>query len=221
MTALEQLAALRAMLGEPAAIDFKGSFKQLTHGFLFVLSLHKTYKKEANMDLNTLAQIGEFLGGLSVLLTLIYLAIQIRGNTKVVRSTGAQQTHDSMVELYRELAKDAELNRIFRVGTQDMTSLSEDEIGRVMAFWSATLYTVQNWLYQSDNGVLEETLVMTWLGGVASNFHADGFRLYWDDRKFMFSVPLQNWVEEIMSKPPAHGDYATLGMGKKPDTSQH
>jgi hypothetical protein len=31
------------------------------------------------MDLNTLAQIGEFLGGLSVLLTLIYLAIQIRG----------------------------------------------------------------------------------------------------------------------------------------------
>jgi hypothetical protein len=166
------------------------------------------------MDLNTLAQIGEFLGGLSVLLTLIYLAIQIRGNTKVVRSTGAQQTHDSMVELYRELAKDAELNRIFRVGTQDMTSLSEDEIGRVMAFWSATLYTVQNWLYQSDNGVLEETLVMTWLSGVASNFHAEGFKLYWGERKFMFSVPLQNWVEEIMSKPPAHGDYATLGMRK-------
>ena len=49
------------------------------------------------MDLQTLAQIGEFLGGLSVLLTLIYLAIQIRGNTKAVRSAGAQQTRLSNI----------------------------------------------------------------------------------------------------------------------------
>ena len=172
------------------------------------------------MNLQELSQIGEFLGGLSVLLTLVYLAVQIRGNTKVVRSTGAQQTHDSMVELYRELAADAELNRIFRVGTQDMDLLSEDEIGRFIAFWSATLYTVQNWLYQRDNGVLDEMLVMTWLRGVASNFHANGFKLYWSERRFMFSDPLQDWVAEIMSKPPAHVGYATLGMVKKPDTSQ-
>ena len=77
------------------------------------------------MDLQTLAQIGEFLGGLSVLLTLIYLAIQIRSNTKAVRSAGAQQTHDSMVELYSQLAGDAQLNRAFRVGTQDLEALTE------------------------------------------------------------------------------------------------
>jgi hypothetical protein len=172
------------------------------------------------MTLQQLSQIGEFLGGLSVLLTLIYLAIQIRGNTKVVRSAGAQQTHDSMVELYRQLAGDAQLNRTFRVGTQDMGSLTEDEIGIFFAFWSATLFAVQNWLYQRDNGVLEEALVMTWLGGVASNFHADGFKVYWSKRKFMFSDVLQEWVEEIMSKPPAHSDYVTLGLGTKPSTSQ-
>ena len=172
------------------------------------------------MDLQTLAQIGEFLGGLSVLLTLIYLAIQIRGNTKAVRSAGAQQTHDSMVELYRQLAGDTQLNRTFRVGTQDVESLTEDEIGIFFAFWSATLFTVQNWLYQRNNGVLEETLVMTWLGGVASNFHADGFKVYWSKRKFMYSEVLQEWVEEIMSKPPAHGDYAILSLETKPDTSQ-
>jgi len=172
------------------------------------------------MDLQTLAQIGEFLGGLSVLLTLIYLAIQIRSNTKAVRSAGAQQTHDSMVELYSQLAGDAQLNRAFRVGTQDLEALTEDEIGIFIAFWSGTLFAAQNWLYQRDNGVLEEALVMTWLGGVASNFHADGFKVYWSKRKFMFSDVLQEWVEEIMSKPSARGDYVTLGLGTKPDSSQ-
>ena len=58
------------------------------------------------MTLLQLSQIGEFLGGLSVLLTLVYLAVQIRGNTRAVRSAGAQQTHDSMLQLYHHLAGD-------------------------------------------------------------------------------------------------------------------
>jgi len=172
------------------------------------------------MNLQSLAQIGEFIGGLSVLITLVYLAIQIRGNTKAVRSAGAQQTHDSMLGLYCQLAGDAQLNRAFRVGTQNMESLSEDDIGTVFAFWSAVLYTAQNWLYQRKSGALDEELVMTWLAGIASSFHADGFKLYWSQRKFMFSEVLQDWVEEIMSKPLERSDYALLSLGKEPDTDK-
>jgi len=171
------------------------------------------------MDLQTLSQIGEFLGGLSVLLTLIYLAMQIRDNTKAVRSAGAQQTHDSMLKLYSQLAGDVQLNRAFRVGTRDIESLTEDEIGIFFAFWSATLFAAQNWLYQRNNGALEEALVMTWLGGVSQSFQSDGFKVYWSERKFMFSDVLQEWVEEIMSKPSAHRDYALLGLKTKPDKS--
>jgi hypothetical protein len=47
-----------------------------------------------------------------------------------------------MIQLYRQLAGDAELNRIFRVGTQDIDSLTEDETGVFMAEWSATLYII-------------------------------------------------------------------------------
>ena len=34
------------------------------------------------MDLATLAQLGEFIGGVGVVLSLIYLGVQVRGNTK-------------------------------------------------------------------------------------------------------------------------------------------
>jgi hypothetical protein len=59
---------------------------------------------------------------------------------------------------------------------------------------------------------------MTWLAGIASSFHAEGFKSYWSQRKFMFSEVLQDWVEEIMSKPLERRDYALLGLGKKSDT---
>ena len=163
------------------------------------------------MTLQQLAQVGEFLGGLSILITLIYLAMQIRGNTKAVRSAGAQQTHDSMVQAYRQLAGDKELNRVFRIGTNDINSLTKEELGQFFAFWSASLFIAQNWLYQAESGVLEKKLVSTFLLGMSSNFHAEGFKAYWSERKFVYSETLQEWVEDIMAKPPIRANHALLG----------
>ena len=90
------------------------------------------------MNLQQLAQIGEFLGGISVLFTLIYLAIQLRGNTRAVQSAAAQQTHETLVQGYFEIANNADLNRIFRKGTIDYGSIDENEAGQFFAFWSGT-----------------------------------------------------------------------------------
>ena len=42
------------------------------------------------MNLNDLANLGQIVGAIGVMITLVYLAIQIRGNTKVV---SAQARH--------------------------------------------------------------------------------------------------------------------------------
>lgn len=39
------------------------------------------------MTLEQYAAIGEFVGGIGVVITLVYLALQIRQNTKTVRSS--------------------------------------------------------------------------------------------------------------------------------------
>ncbi len=96
------------------------------------------------MELAQLAQIGEFLGGLSVLLTMMYLAIQVRSNTKAVRAAAAQETHDALSQGYLQLAQARELNRLFRVGTaQGIEALEPNEVGHFIAMWSYTLYVTQ------------------------------------------------------------------------------
>lgn len=167
------------------------------------------------MSLQQLAQLGEFLGGLGVLITLIYLAMQIRSNTRAVRSAAAQQTHDTLVDGYFRLAEDARLNRIFRTGTQELNNLSEEELGQLFAFWSGTLYVCQNWLYQMEKGALDEELTMSFLGGVATNFHANGFKEYWDSRRDTFSPTLRSWVEGEMAKSKGFEGWKTLGPTSK------
>ena len=39
------------------------------------------------MDITTLAAWGEFIGGIAVVVSLVYLALQIRSNTKTVRAS--------------------------------------------------------------------------------------------------------------------------------------
>ena len=142
------------------------------------------------MTLQQLAQIGEFLGGASVLVTLIYLAVQLKRNIKAVRSAAAQQTHETLIQAYFEVACDADLKRIFRAGTRDFHAIDEQEAGQFFAFWSGIMYIAQNWIYQRDNGALEEVLVDSFLTGVSSNFHSPGFGVFWEQRKYTFSQEL-------------------------------
>lgn len=167
------------------------------------------------MTLQQLAQIGEFLGGASVLVTLIYLAIQLKGNTKAVQSAAAQQTHETLIQGYFEIARNADLNRIFRVGTKDFSTINEDEAGQFFAFWSGIMYIAQNWIYQRDNGALDEKLVNSFLTGISSNFHSPGFGIFWSQRKNTFSQEMVDWVEGIRTKSPIRPGHVPFGVSHR------
>jgi hypothetical protein len=167
------------------------------------------------MNLQQLAQLGEFLGGVSVLFTLIYLAIQLRGNTRAVQSAAAQQTHETLIQGYFEIAGNADLNRIFRTGTIDYNSIDENEAGQFFAFWSGTMYVAQNWIYQRDNGALDQKLVDSFLTGISSNFHSQGFGVFWDQRKATFSQEMVEWVEDIRATPPRSPGHVPFGINEQ------
>ena len=46
------------------------------------------------MSLNDLANIGQVIGAIAVVISLIYVALQIRQNTNAVRSATAQTVHE-------------------------------------------------------------------------------------------------------------------------------
>jgi len=84
------------------------------------------------MDHLTFAQLlgnyGEFAGAIGVVVTLIYVAVQMRHNAAATRAATAQGLADSINEINLLLANDAELARIYRVGKfESWDALTEDE----------------------------------------------------------------------------------------------
>jgi hypothetical protein len=79
------------------------------------------------MSLADLGAIGEFISSIAVVITLIYLAIQIRENTESVKETNSIIHTDRMIGHSRAIASDPQLADIFRRGSADRSSLKDAE----------------------------------------------------------------------------------------------
>ena len=81
------------------------------------------------MSIEALGNIGDFLGGVAVLITLIYLAIQIRGNTKATQSDNRARVAMDYMEVL-EPENDPELSRIFVNGLRNYPDLPAEDLAR-------------------------------------------------------------------------------------------
>lgn len=79
------------------------------------------------MNWDAIGAIAELLGAVAVFLTLIYLALQIRQNTRAVRSSAVDASIKSVMDVRVMLAQGSELADIFLRGNSDPDSLNPTE----------------------------------------------------------------------------------------------
>ena len=58
------------------------------------------------MSLQEFAELGASMGGIGVLASIIYAALQIRNNTRAVRASAFQQVVNSFAAISFEIARD-------------------------------------------------------------------------------------------------------------------
>ena len=114
------------------------------------------------MTLNDLANLGQIIGALAVVISLIYVALQIRQNTNAIRSATAQTVHEHFAKWYNLVAADAGLSQIVAKGLRDYGSLAEQERVRFVAAFMAFLSYSQNAFLKWREGLLAQPLWRGW-----------------------------------------------------------
>ncbi len=82
------------------------------------------------MTIQDWGAVGDIIGAIAVIITLIYLATQIRQNTRQIRNDGHKGVTDSYNEILAQLLSDNELFKIVVRGCQDWDSISAFEQSR-------------------------------------------------------------------------------------------
>ena len=107
------------------------------------------------MSLEDLGSIGEVLGGLAVLVSLVYLALQIRQNTTSVRAAASASVAESLSRVTEILSVEPELGRIWTQGLADYDSLDSDARTRFTNIFLTYMRRLENAFYQQSRGFLD------------------------------------------------------------------
>ncbi len=159
------------------------------------------------MTLEDLGNIGEFVGAVGVIVSLVYLAVQIRQNTHSVRTSTFHEAIRDMADAIDQLGRDAELTRIWYAGLRDLESLSEGEQQRFATYTTSVMRRYENILYQTQHGTLDAE---AWVGireHLKYVFSQPGTLVWWNKGKNLFNPALCEFIEnEILGAalPRAH-----------------
>jgi len=109
------------------------------------------------MDITTLAAWGEFLGGIAVVVSLVYLAGQIRQNSKLLRASTTVAIANAERLSTSAILDEPSLSRMWTIETAEFESLPGIEQVRLGAFVGLQLSTLhQNYYFQKDGVRREE-----------------------------------------------------------------
>jgi hypothetical protein len=152
------------------------------------------------MSLEDLGNIGEFIAALAVVVSLIYLAVQIRQNTRSVRASTYQVAVGSISDWSREVSLDSNAPRIFSVGCIDPDQLTADERLQLYFQLVSLFRNYENLFYQHHQGMIEDSAWVGWAYHMVRTYWSPGVQGWWPSWRMTCQGEFREFLEN--SSPP-------------------
>jgi hypothetical protein len=151
--------------------------------------------KKQNMDLETLALSFEIVSSLAVLISIIYLAQQVKQGTKSLKTSMRDASFHSLMEWNYHVMSDNDLAWVFSTGCKDFNSLNEFHKPRWLHMLYSFFKVFENiYLHYLDKSVESNVWEHNYKIFVVY-FNTPGVQFYWNERREMFDPRFISFVE--------------------------
>jgi hypothetical protein len=165
------------------------------------------------LTLADLASIGTFVSGIAVLVSLVYLSLQIRQNTKhsqaLIQQGRAARIADTALRL-AELRGNEGLNRCFD-GSADV---SAQDVGRFLFVCRAIFVSAEDSFFQGSQGLLDEAAYESFESSVRSGMGSRGIVAGWRMTRDMYGPQFRDFMNRTMGDLGGAGDGRSIERWK-------
>jgi hypothetical protein len=172
---------------------------------LDTIALSIRHENGTNMTIAELGSLGEFIASFGVLITLIYLVIQLRQNTKAIQLSTAHSVTEELQQMFGLMASDRGLSEIFVKAGQNTELMGADRV-RFYTLVSNLVRVYENAFLQNRQNVIDKA---HWDGMTRMMIDISAmpaFSLFWADRMHWFSEEFQQHMNvEIIPTPAKPG----------------
>jgi hypothetical protein len=150
------------------------------------------------MNWNALGAIGEIIGALAVFLTLGYLAVQIRQNTKAVRASALDSSVSAVNNVRVAIFQSSEVTALYQEGLVNPEELGDDERERFRLLMHTIIWSVWNIYAQTEYGGLSSSTWAAQLPFLNRVMNTRGGIWFWDKYQMEFEESFRKEVGRVM-----------------------
>jgi hypothetical protein len=159
-----------------------------------------------SLNLESLANLGNFISAIVVVVSLVYLAHQVRQNTESLQTENYARVLERVANMQARLGADAVFSELIARGAADPARLTAGE--RVQFTW--TFYEMfgafEFMFHQATSNALPTEVWQRWSETLSWWLSLPGVRAWWISRPAPFSASFTSYVDGKLQQGPADSD---------------
>ena len=152
------------------------------------------------MNLSDWSAIAEIIAAVGLIVSLLYVAIEVHQNTKQEKTKALQVALKEFLDSYEAATSSVTKARIFRMGLNNFDSLSSDEMGCFHATLHSLLTGFNNVWNLHKSGLLPEHELVAMRGVYVSLLSSPGGAKWWELFKHVPPPHLIEYLDEAVRR---------------------
>jgi hypothetical protein len=151
-----------------------------------------------------ISAIGQIVGALAVVISLIYLAREVRRNTRASRLTAMRSMSDAFNRWVQQLAVHPHLTEVFYRGIHDFQSLEGVDLVRFSTLMTQAFRNSEENFYLQLEGHLDPRVWRGWEKTIHDFLGYPGVQAWWPTRSHLYSEEFAKFINQLQqtAKPP-------------------
>ena len=163
----------------------------------------------ASINWDEISAISQAIGSIAVVFSVLYLAIQVHGSTRVAKLAAQDAAATALREVTKPFAENSELARIWRIGLENLEELPSEEQARFFHSTYQFLKAFETIHFHHVYGLMDEQTWNGWCGLLRHYIASPGIARYWQLRHDLFSTRFQRFIESL-ERPEVRRTVANL-----------
>jgi hypothetical protein len=153
------------------------------------------------MTWETAGVIAEIVAAIAVLVSLWYLAIQLKQNTDIERAQLEVQLGVTWAELHDNMIQNPQLARAYDLAEKNWEEMNDEDVRAYLWFVAKSFHILEGMYRQNQRGLLKDEVWAPYERYIFGVLQIDGVLGWWRSDGSLTSKEFQTHVDNLLRKP--------------------
>jgi len=147
-----------------------------------------------------LAHLAEIIGAFAVVVSLVYVGIQVNDGVGASRSASVNDANVALQSWYLEVGSNEQTSNLFYRGLLSDEALPNEEEFQFMMIFHGVFLAFQNSYWLAEEGTLDPELLEALTAAVLGVKDTPGMQRYWRQRRSYLNASFGLYVDELLER---------------------